>query len=81
MGRTMKRISLTAWIFIGMAAGVGPRDSGPRIFAKNLGPVSNVLFTSDPLDYRAAVIRHAGGGNRGRRANEREMKARWAASV
>ncbi len=39
MGRTMKTLSLTAWIFIGMAAGVALGVFAPD-FAKQLGPVS-----------------------------------------
>jgi len=39
----MKRISLTGWIFIGMAAGVAAGVAAPG-FAKELAPVSNVFL-------------------------------------
>ena len=39
----MKRISLTAWIFLGMAAGVVLGILAPD-FAKQLGPVSTVFL-------------------------------------
>jgi len=39
----MKRPSLTAWIFIGMAAGVAVGALAPS-FARQLAPVSNVFL-------------------------------------
>jgi proton glutamate symport protein len=43
MGRTVKRISLTAWIFIGMAAGVALGAWAPAV-ARELAPVSAVFL-------------------------------------
>ena len=43
MGRALKRPSLTAWIFIGMAAGVALGVLAPG-FAKQLDPVSQVFL-------------------------------------
>ena len=43
MGRTVKRLSLTFWIFFGMAAGVALGVFAPD-FAKQLAPVSNVFL-------------------------------------
>jgi len=43
MGRTLKRISLTAWIFMGMAAGVALGIVAPG-FARQLSPVSRVFL-------------------------------------
>ena len=62
----MKRISLTAWIFIGMAAGVALGIHAPG-FAKQLGPVSNVFLRLirsivAPLLFATLVSGLAGGG-------------------
>jgi proton glutamate symport protein len=43
MGRALKRPSLTAWIFLGMAAGVALGILAPE-FAKRLDPVSQVFL-------------------------------------
>jgi proton glutamate symport protein len=43
MGRALKRPSLTAWIFLGMAAGVALGVLAPE-FAKKLDPVSQVFL-------------------------------------
>jgi len=43
VGRTVKRLSLTFWIFFGMAAGVALGVFAPD-FAKQLAPVSNVFL-------------------------------------
>jgi proton glutamate symport protein len=63
----MKRISLTAWIFIGMAAGVALGIAAPG-FAKQLGPVSNVFLRLirsiiAPLLFGTLVVGIAGGGD------------------
>ncbi len=62
----MKRISLTAWIFIGMAAGVALGILAPG-FARQLGPVSNVFLRLirsivAPLLFATLVYGLAGGG-------------------
>jgi len=62
----MKRISLTAWIFIGMTAGVLVGAALPDI-AKQLGPVSNVFLRLircivAPLLFGTLVSGIAGGG-------------------
>ena len=44
VGRAMKRLSLTAWIFIGMAAGVALGVAGAGVRARNLAPVSNIFL-------------------------------------
>ena len=67
MGRTLKRISLTTWIFIGMAAGVAVGVLAPG-FAKELGPVSNVFLRLirsiiAPLLFGTLVVGIAGGGD------------------
>ncbi|HEY1335967.1 MAG TPA: cation:dicarboxylase symporter family transporter [Bryobacteraceae bacterium] len=63
----MKRVSLTAWIFIGMAAGValGAMASGS---AKELGPAANVFLRLirsiiGPLLFGTLVAGIAGGGD------------------
>ena len=43
MGRAVKRLSLTAWIFIGMAAGIALGIAAPG-FASQLAPVSNIFL-------------------------------------
>jgi proton glutamate symport protein len=63
----MKRISLTAWIFIGMAAGVALGIFAPG-FAKALGPVSNVFLRLirsiiAPLIFGTLVAGIAGSGS------------------
>ena len=63
----MKRISLTAWIFIGMAAGVAVGIAAPG-FARQLGPVSNVFLRLirsiiAPLLFGTLVVGIAGGGD------------------
>jgi proton glutamate symport protein len=63
----MKRVSLTAWIFIGMAAGVVLGIAVPG-FAKQLGPVSNVFLRLirsiiAPLLFGTLVVGIAGGGD------------------
>jgi proton glutamate symport protein len=63
----MKRVSLTAWIFIGMAAGVALGIAAPG-FAKQLGPVSNVFLRLirsiiAPLLFATLVVGIAGGGD------------------
>ena len=63
----MKRLSLTAWIFIGMAAGVALGVFAPG-FAKQLGPVSSVFLRLirsiiAPLIFATLVSGVAGGGD------------------
>ena len=63
----MKRISLTGWIFIGMAAGVALGMLAPD-FAKQLGPASNVFLRLirsiiAPLLFGTLVYGIAGGGD------------------
>ena len=63
----MKRVSLTAWIFIGMAAGVALGILAPG-FAKQLGPVSSVFLRLirsiiAPLLFATLVVGIAGGGD------------------
>jgi len=63
----MKRLSLTAWIFIGMAAGVVLGIIAPG-FAKQLAPVSNVFLRLirsiiAPLLFGTLVVGIAGGGD------------------
>jgi proton glutamate symport protein len=63
----MKRISLTAWIFIGMAAGVALGAIAPDT-AKQLGPISNVFMRLirsiiAPLLFGTLVVGIAGGGD------------------
>jgi proton glutamate symport protein len=67
VGRTMKRISLTAWIFIGMAAGVALGILAPG-FAKQLGLASTVFLRLirsiiAPLVFGTLVAGIAGGGD------------------
>ena len=63
----MKRISLTAWIFIGMAVGVAVGIVAPDV-AKQLGPVSSVFLRLirsiiAPLLFGTLVVGIAGGGD------------------
>jgi proton glutamate symport protein len=63
----MKRISLTAWIFIGMAVGVAFGVLAPET-AKQLGPISNVFMRLirsiiAPLLFGTLVVGIAGGGD------------------
>jgi proton glutamate symport protein len=67
MGRALKRISLTTWIFIGMAAGVALGIVAPG-FARQLGPVSRVFLQLirsiiAPLIFATLVVGIAGGGD------------------
>src|SRR5260370_24306005 len=67
MGRRMKKISLTAWIFIGMAAGVALGLFAPD-FAKQLGLMSTVFLRLirsiiAPLLFATLVAGIAGGGD------------------
>src|SRR5450432_1744411 len=67
MGRTMKRISLTAWIFTGMAAGVAVGIAAPG-FAVQLGIVGTVFLRLirsivAPLLFGTLVAGIAGGGD------------------
>lgn len=63
----MKRVSLTAWIFVGMAAGVALGIVAPGT-AKQLGPVSGVFLRLirsivAPLIFGTLVAGMAGGGD------------------
>jgi proton glutamate symport protein len=63
----MKRISLTAWIFIGMAAGVALGILAPDV-AKQMGPASSVFLRLirsiiAPLLFATLVVGIAGGGD------------------
>ena len=63
----MRRISLTSWIFVGMAAGVVLGVAAPG-FAKQLAPVSNVFLRLirsiiAPLLFGTLVVGIAGGGD------------------
>jgi proton glutamate symport protein len=67
MGRALKRISLTTWIFIGMAAGVALGIVAPG-FARQLSPVSRVFLQLirsiiAPLLFGTLVVGIAGGGD------------------
>ena len=67
MGRALKRLSLTAWIFIGMAAGVALGAFAPDV-ARQLGPVSAVFLRLirsiiAPLIFGTLVFGIAGGGD------------------
>ncbi len=67
MGRALKRLSLTAWIFIGMAAGVALGAFAPDV-ARQLGPVSAVFLRLirsiiAPLIFGTLVVGIAGGGD------------------
>jgi proton glutamate symport protein len=67
MGRALKKISLTAWIFIGMVAGIALGAWVPDV-AKQLAPVSNVFLRLirsiiAPLLFGTLVYGVAGGGD------------------
>ncbi len=67
MGRTLKSISLTSWIFIAMAAGIGLGVAAPD-FAKELSPVSRVFLNLiksiiAPLVFATLVYGIAGTGS------------------
>jgi proton glutamate symport protein len=63
----VKRLSLTAWIFIGMAAGIAVGALAPG-FARNLAPVSNIFLRLiksiiAPLLFGTLVYGIAGAGS------------------
>jgi proton glutamate symport protein len=67
MGRAVKRLSLTAWIFIGMAAGIAIGVAAPGL-AGRLSPISNIflrLISSiiAPLIFGTLVYGIAGSGD------------------
>ncbi len=67
MGRTVRRLSLTAWIFIGMAAGIAAGAFAPA-FAMQLAPVSAIFLRLirsiiAPLIFATLVAGMAGGGD------------------
>ncbi len=67
MGRALRRISLTGWIFIGMAVGVAAGFAAPDA-AKQLGFVSNIFLRLiksiiAPLLFGTLVYGIAGTGN------------------
>ena len=67
MGRALKRLSLTAWIFIGMAAGVALGGLAPGV-ARQLGVLSTIFLRLirsiiAPLIFGTLVYGIAGGGN------------------
>jgi proton glutamate symport protein len=67
MGRTLKKISLTSWIFIAMASGVALGVFAPD-FAKELAPVSSVFLRLiksiiAPLVFATLVYGIAGTGS------------------
>ena len=53
MGRAVKRVSLTCWIFIGMAAGMALGIAAPGVARAN-GAGGERVSAADPLDRRAA---------------------------
>jgi len=66
-GGTMKRLSLTAWIFIGMAAGVAVGVAAPG-FAQHLGTISHIFLRLirsiiAPLLFGTLVYGVAGSGD------------------
>ncbi len=76
MGRTLKRLSLTAWIFIGMAAGVALGAFAPGV-ARQLGPVSAIFLRLirsiiAPLIFGTLVYGHR---------RRRRSRNAWAASA
>jgi proton glutamate symport protein len=67
VGRALKRLSLTAWIFIGMAAGVALGAFAPGV-ARRLGPISAIFLRLirsiiAPLIFGTLVYGIAGGGD------------------
>ncbi len=67
MGRTVRRPSLAAWIFIGMAAGIAVGIAAPG-FAAHLSPVSNIFLRLirsiiAPLIFGTLVYGIAGSGD------------------
>jgi proton glutamate symport protein len=67
MGRALKRLSLTAWIFIGMAAGIAMGIAAPGV-AGRLAPVSNIFLRLirsiiAPLIFGTLVYGIAGSGD------------------
>jgi len=67
MGRAVRRPSLTAWIFIGMAAGIAIGIAAPG-FASRLSPVSNIFLRLirsiiAPLIFGTLVYGIAGSGD------------------
>jgi len=67
VGGALKRLSLTAWIFLGMAGGVAIGVAAPGV-AWHLGPVSAVflrliLSIIAPLLFGTLVFGIAGGGD------------------
>ena len=63
----MKRLSLTAWIFIGMAAGVAVGAAAPG-FAAHLEPISHIFLRLirsiiAPLIFATLVYGIAGSGD------------------
>ena len=67
MGRTVKRLSLTFWIFVGMVAGVALGVWAPGL-ARQLAPISNIFLRLirsiiAPLLFGTLVYGIAGGGD------------------
>src|SRR5205823_10768635 len=67
MGRAVKRLSLTAWIFIGMAAGIALGISAPAV-AIQLLPISDIFLRLirsiiAPLIFGTLVYGIAGSGD------------------
>ena len=79
MGRALKRLSLTAWIFIGMAAGVALGALAPGV-AQQLGPVSTIFLRLirsiiAPLIFATLVYGIAGSGGDLKRMGRIGLKA------